>query len=174
MNTQHLPQLPDTDNEVKLLQAYAKAIVELDTDAPELTVRSMDVNLFRYMAGLLAERRELYRAVDPEDVDDELGDCYWFLARLATRVGYDFSYKLNGTEEAALNPYWLLDCAEKELRPNSRPRISEKQAKDFCAIADFDLELCVAELTDTPLRTILQNNIYKLAKRKAEGKISKR
>lgn len=165
------PILPYTDNEAALLQAYAQVIDGLKTDAPDITVRSMDVNLIRYLCGLEAEWAEYLEANDNDKVS-ELGDCYWHLARLSSKIEYDYSTYRRGLDYDNIKPAELLDVIEKELRSKSRCRTNHVQLLNHAVHWQTKLGL-ECEGLGVSLALVLHNNIDKLADRKAKGKITR-
>lgn len=163
--------LPYTQNEAALLQAYAQAIDKLKTDAPDINVRSMDVNLIRYLCGLEAEWAEYLEANDNDKVS-ELGDCYWHLARLSAKIEYDFSTYRRCLDYGSIKPAELLGVIEKELRPKSRCRTNHVQLLSHAVHWQTKLGL-ECERLGVALALVLHNNIDKLTERKAKGKITR-
>jgi len=137
----------------------------------------------RDFQGELSDAQKSERNKKIEEISDEIGDCYWYIANLASEIGVEietFSVSASANTKSS-TPFYRLAGAAGALA-DIAIMVNEEDngvisASNFSYMRDY-LENCYTSLYycckvfGTDLTVVAENNIAKLTKRAMESKLS--
>lgn len=139
--------------------------------------------LERDFQGELSKEQKEERNKKVDEIIDELGDCYWYIANLASEIGVKLEmFSVNALSATKMNtPFYRLAGAAGALADIAIMANEEDDgtlsASNFGYMRDY-LENCYTSLyycckmLGTDLVVVAEKNIAKLTKRRDESKLS--